>query len=107
MIVDAIFFDLTKAFDKVPHGMFVQRLYECGIRGALLDWVHDFLSNRYQSNTYTDTVVAKAFTNLGVINKVFSCKSCKVNFDPVWSAFVRPTVEYAFIVWSLYTKIRS
>lgn len=58
LIVDAIFFDLAKAFDKVPHGVLVQRLYECGICGALLDWLQEFLSNRFQRVRFAVVVQA-------------------------------------------------
>ena len=36
-IVDAVFFYFSKAFDKVPHNVLIQRLKERDIRGNLLD----------------------------------------------------------------------
>ena len=57
MVVDSIFFDFSKAFDTVPHDKLISRLHSCGIRGVILQWIKDFLANRYQkgriSNTYS------------------------------------------------------
>jgi hypothetical protein len=46
--VDVIFLDFAKAFDKVPHRRLVQKLEAYGIRGELLAWIADFLTNRQQ-----------------------------------------------------------
>ena len=46
--VDAIYLDLQKAFDKVPHSRLLVKLKGYGVHGSLLSWVADFLSNRSQ-----------------------------------------------------------
>jgi len=46
--VDAIYLDLRKAFDTVPHKRLINKLKGYGITGSLLNWVKDFLSNRSQ-----------------------------------------------------------
>ena len=46
--VDAIYLDLRKAFDTVPHQRLVSKLRGYGINGNLLNWVADFLTNRSQ-----------------------------------------------------------
>ena len=46
--VDAIFLDLSKAFDTVPHKRLCNKLSFYGIRGALLRWIESFLTNRTQ-----------------------------------------------------------
>ena len=46
--VDAIFMDLSKAFDTVPHKRLCNKLSFYGIRGALLRWIESFLTNRTQ-----------------------------------------------------------
>ena len=46
--VDAIYLDLRKAFDTVPHKRLLHKLEGYGIKGHLLNWIHDFLSNRTQ-----------------------------------------------------------
>ena len=48
MVVDCIFFDFQKAFDTVPHSILLCRLHSIGIRGSVLSWLDDFLTNRSQ-----------------------------------------------------------
>ena len=43
-----VFFDISKAFDKVWHKGLVFKLRRAGIRGKLLAWFSDYLSNRLQ-----------------------------------------------------------
>ena len=58
--VDAIYLDLRKAFDTVPHQRLVNKLDGYGVKGNILAWVHDFLSNRTQhvkiNNSSSDSV---------------------------------------------------
>ncbi len=54
-IVDAVFFDYSKAFDSVPHPILLSRLEGCGVEGNLLLWIKSFLSNRSQSVKIGDT----------------------------------------------------
>ena len=44
---DVNFLDPSKAFDKVPHCRLCAKLKHYGIRGSILTWMHDFLSNRH------------------------------------------------------------
>ena len=46
--VRVIFFDISKAFDKVWHRGLLFKLEEAGIRGDLLSWCTDYLSDRHQ-----------------------------------------------------------
>jgi len=46
--VDVLYFDLQKAFDKVPHTGLVHKLHKIGIRGNILKWIEDWLSGRKQ-----------------------------------------------------------
>nr|VZI30414.1 unnamed protein product [Spirometra erinaceieuropaei] len=46
--VDVIFFDFKKAFDSVPHGRLLQKIWECGIQGSIFNWIKSFLSCRLQ-----------------------------------------------------------
>jgi methylaspartate ammonia-lyase len=46
--VDAIYLDLSKAFDKVPHNLFLQKRENSGISGSLLSWYKSYLSDRRQ-----------------------------------------------------------
>ena len=46
--IDAIYLDLSKAFDKVPHHLLVAKLERYGISGPLLEWFRSYLADRYQ-----------------------------------------------------------
>lgn len=46
--VDAIYLDLRKAFDTVPHKRLINKLKGYGIHGNLLSWIEDFLNERTQ-----------------------------------------------------------
>ena len=44
----ALFLDMSKAFDKVPHCQLLQSLSAVGVSGPLLEWFKSYLSNRTQ-----------------------------------------------------------
>jgi len=46
--IDVIFCDFKKAFDTVPHRRLLVVLEHYGIKGPLLSWIKDFLTNRKQ-----------------------------------------------------------
>ena len=46
--VDAVYLDFRKAFDTVPHERLLNKLYGYGVKGDVLNWVRNFLSNRSQ-----------------------------------------------------------
>ena len=46
--VRAVFCDIKKAFDHVRHRGLIRKLYGYGIRGKLLMWISDYLSERKQ-----------------------------------------------------------
>ena len=48
-ITQAIFFDISKAFDRVWHRGLLCKLHAAGIRGTLNCWFKDYLSNRQQA----------------------------------------------------------
>ena len=43
--VDMIYLDFSKAFDKVDHGIVLQKLRDLGITGNPGVWFHQFLSD--------------------------------------------------------------
>ena len=54
--VDAVFLDLEKAFDKVPHKSLLWKLeWVGGLRGAVLNWMKDYLQGREMRTTIRDT----------------------------------------------------
>ena len=46
--VAAVFFDIRKAFDSVPHDKLLASLSNIGISGSLLKWFANYLSDRHQ-----------------------------------------------------------
>ena len=44
--VCAVFFDLRKAFDTVPHLPLMHKLQSLGVESYLLKWIHSYLTNR-------------------------------------------------------------
>ena len=45
----ALFFDISKAFDRVWHRGLIHKLNMIGIRGNLLNWFEDYLKDRQQA----------------------------------------------------------
>ena len=43
---DVIFLDFAKAFDSVPHGELLYKIWKLGITGPLWFWLQDYLSDR-------------------------------------------------------------
>ncbi len=49
---DCIFLDCQKAFDTVPHQRLVRKLeMQTGVKGKVLHWIMEYLSNRRQRVT--------------------------------------------------------
>ena len=46
--IDVVYLDFAKAFDKVDHGVLMEKLSGLGIRGRLLNWISQFLRDRKQ-----------------------------------------------------------
>lgn len=64
--VDAIYLDFQKAFDTVPHFRLIKKLEGYGIKGNLLHWITDFLSNRSQYVNVSGSVSSKSPVTSGV-----------------------------------------
>ena len=45
-VVDLVFFDYSKAFDRVNHGVLLEKLSSIGIHSSLLAWIGSFLRDR-------------------------------------------------------------
>ena len=43
----AVFIDISKAFDTVDHEILLNKLKSYGISGMELDWLKEYLRNRY------------------------------------------------------------
>ena len=54
-VIDAIYYDFQKAFDTVPHNRLLEVLEFYGIKGSLLTWSCNFLTNRLQQVSVNGT----------------------------------------------------
>ena len=48
-VVDVVYMDFSKTFDKVPHGRLIKKVNAHGIQGDLTRWIHNWPSSRIQS----------------------------------------------------------
>ena len=64
--VDIVYLDFAKAFDKVDHGILIQKLDAIGIRGSILSWIREFLVNRTQSVVVDGAVSSHSAVMSGV-----------------------------------------
>ena len=49
IVSQCVYFDISKAFDRVWHKGLIRKLYAIGVRGLLLSWFKDYLANRTQA----------------------------------------------------------
>ena len=45
---DTIYLNFSKAFDSVAHKCLIHKISAFGIRGSVLSWIQDFLTERRQ-----------------------------------------------------------
>ena len=64
--VDAVYLDLKKAFDTVPHNRLINKLVGYGIQGKLLLWIKDFLNGRTQYVSVNGSISSKVGVSSGV-----------------------------------------
>jgi len=61
-----VFFDISKAFDRVCHKGLLTKLKSYGIVGNVYLWIKDYLSNRKQQAYIGDSFSSEHFLNAGV-----------------------------------------
>ncbi|KAH7712872.1 RNA-directed DNA polymerase from mobile element jockey-like protein [Aphelenchoides avenae] len=114
--VDVVYFDMTAAFDKVPHNRLLHKLSSCGIDGYLLEWVRFFLTGR-ESKTCVDNLVLWANRNelplsvpkcnvlhLGTNNRKQAYYMDRKQIAEEECVYVRPIVETCSATFVLTTK---
>ena len=79
--MDVLLFDVSKAFDSVPHTCLIQKLRWLGIGGYVLDWIVSFLSDRSQ----------KVFIHSAVSDSI------PVTSDVVQGSVIGPTLFSAYL----------
>ncbi|BHF66188.1 hypothetical protein SprV_0200920400 [Sparganum proliferum] len=65
--VVVIYFDLSKAFDKLPYRRLLVKLEALGIRPPLLDFIRSYLSKRYQKVMVGNSYSTPHSTSSGVL----------------------------------------
>ena len=65
-LVAGIYLDLSKAFDCVDHEILLTKLAHYGIRGNMLLWLRDYLTNRKQYTYVNNTCSKLNSVNIGV-----------------------------------------
>lgn len=61
-----LFIDITKAFDTVNHEILINKLYNAGFRGVVLDWFRSYLSDREHVTKVGDFLSGSICVNSGV-----------------------------------------
>ena len=64
--VRAVFFDISKAFDRVLHSELLYKLKAAGVTGNVLNWFKSYLSDRKQRVVLPSTVSEWTFIRTGV-----------------------------------------
>ena len=59
-------FDLSKAYYTVNHSLLLQKLEQYGIRGIVLEWFKNYITERYQCVRYNNEVSDKTEISCGV-----------------------------------------
>ena len=62
----AVFIDAMKAFDTVNHSILLKKMYKLGIKGKILDWVKNYLTERYQRTIANNTISKEKLITCGV-----------------------------------------
>lgn len=65
-MVGVIFMDLKRAFETVDRKLLVEKLYQYGIRGKVLEWIRSYLSDRKQKVRFNKDWSESILTKYGV-----------------------------------------
>ena len=65
-LVDSVYTDFSKAFDRVNHGILLTKLEHLGFSKIWLKWLHSFLNDRVQIVKYGDSVSSEFRVPSGV-----------------------------------------
>ena len=65
-LIDSIYCDFMKAFDKVPHKRLIYKVSKYGIKGNILGWISSFLNERTQCVNMNGSISASAPVTSGI-----------------------------------------
>ena len=68
--IGAIFFDLRKAFDSIPHEALLEKLEKIGLSNPILAWISDYLTCREQKVVVNGAESQHTTVLLGVLQGV-------------------------------------
>ena len=66
LLTGAVFIDLKKAFDTVPHDGLLNKLFRYGIQDQALSWFESYLTNRTQNMFIENHLSSAANISSGV-----------------------------------------
>ena len=64
--VDAVYTDLSAAFDKIDHRITIAKLQRIGLHGSFLNWIHSYLIGRSMQVKIADCVSSPFLVTSGV-----------------------------------------
>ena len=120
-LVDVIYLDFQKAFDKVPHQRLKIKLKSHGMENSIVNWIGQWLTDRRQRvvvdgevscwnsvlnanmkvSEHCRIAASKGIQVIGMIRRNITYKD-KSLIVPLFKAIVTPHLEYCIQVWSPY-----
>jgi hypothetical protein len=64
--IDSVYFDISSAFDIVPHNILLHKLSNFGLSSSYVDWFHSYLDNRHSSARISGTLSFSFLVKSGV-----------------------------------------
>ena len=99
-----VFCDISKAFDRVWHKGLVFKLSKYGIKGDLLNWMTNYLTNRKQKVFVNSSFSSESVLTAGIPQgsgsmQTLTFKLKRKTLNQIYISYMRPILEYASTVW--------
>lgn len=70
----AVFIDLKRAFETIDRDLLVEKIKKCNCHFSVTDWFRSYLSKRYQSTKFNESLSKEIAVNIGIPQgSVLSC----------------------------------